>query len=101
MYLYLHVTKVIFNFRKKLLDSSAHNNKVAERLVKFIAGAKLPISTVSQPEFVELIRVVNPTVALPCSKTFGESILPKAVIILTIYSAINKRNNKFVTFIFY
>ena len=64
--------------------SSVKNNKVTDKLVKFVAGTNLPISILAKPEFVALCKELNPTVTLPSIKTFRTSVLPKAVILLKI-----------------
>ncbi len=67
----------MFDFFKK--GSSVKNNRVAQKVLDFIVGANVPISTVEHPDFVNLVNELNSSVALPCAKTMRTALIPLAV----------------------
>ena len=70
------------NFKK---GSSTKNNRVAQKVLDFIIGANIPLTTVKHPDFIKLVEELNPAVSLPSYLTMRTAIVPHAVNYLKLF----------------
>jgi hypothetical protein len=59
--------------------ASAKNSTFTKSILNYVASSNAPISTVSHPSFLSMIKTANPNLSVPCRQTFSSVVIPKGV----------------------